>query len=57
MENNETKLIWQKKYCELRDIPMFAPASGICYYCRKEIQDRREQLITGCDHCNHSFCD
>ena len=40
----------------------FAPPSGYCYSCRRQIydtDDRKEkalkELVTGCPHCHYSF--
>jgi len=48
---------------------MYAPKSGLCWYCGKNIyfgyehnnssysvQAAGEQLITGCPYCHHSYC-
>ena len=65
--------------------PAFAPRTGICWNCRKNIYERRgyiiennnkkyvsdelaknftgisveesKSLVTGCPHCNRSYCD
>ena len=50
-------MIKQKEYCNKNDYPMFVADSGICYSCNRSIQDNGEELITGCPHCNRSFCD
>ena len=62
----------QEKYCKSKDIPHFAPESGICFRCGKNIYEPYERdgniegidvetagkfLITGCPHCIKSFCD
>ena len=73
----------QEKYCTEKGYPHFAPASGICFRCRKQIYEAMEherknyqtgevvgnyktgitvkkassRLITGCPHCNWSYCD
>ena len=62
----------QKKYCEEHKLPHFAPFDGICFRCRQNIYERVErgervtgisvegagsQLITGCPHCNRTYCD
>lgn len=47
----------QIKYCDEKQIPMFAPPNGICYYCNKKITDKSDEHITGCEHCHHSYCD
>lgn len=72
----------QKEYCETRKDPHFAPMSGNCWSCRKNIytpiehkykdyftveekvringisvEKAGKELITGCPHCNRSYCD
>ena len=47
----------QKKYCEENNLPMFAPANGICGSCKRQIEDTDKEHITGCPHCNRSYCD
>lgn len=61
----------QATYCETEEIPMFAPADGVCYRCGRNIflptngshgavygitvEEAGSTLITGCPHCNYSF--
>lgn len=78
----------QEKYCKEKNYPHFAPASGRCWKCNRNIYEqigwkveygRRIQvpldskelchttgitvekagtsLVTGCPHCNISYCD
>lgn len=62
----------QKMFCKVNDMPHFAPINGRCYRCGKNIYEPYEKkgetygidaetagkfLITGCPHCNRSFCD
>jgi len=47
----------QKQYCEKNNLPFFAPETGRCFACRKMIDDNGEQLITGCQYCNYSYCE
>ena len=78
----------QKKYCEEKGLPYFAPSSGYCWKCNRNIYEQigwkvengrnievplnskelthktgitveraEESLITGCPHCNRSYCD
>ena len=63
----------QIKYCTENGCPHFAPRSGRCYRCGRDIYQRIEwsggyvtgisveaagsTLITGCPHCYYSFCD
>lgn len=52
----------QIKYCEEHDYPHFAP-TRFCYRCGRDIyqvisvESAGSHLITGCPHCNCSFCD
>lgn len=68
MENqNETatraeKIAAQKELCNKNDYPHFAPGDGNCFRCHNNIYDKislekaKTQLITGCPHCNYSYC-
>ena len=62
----------QRKYCEERKGPMFAPSNGICYKCGFNIyvptngpagprgitvEEASKRLITSCPHCNATFVD
>jgi hypothetical protein len=74
----------QKKYCDEKGAPHFAPKSGVCWKCRQDIYSPVEKtrilfwkpgkpeekyftgittekaatvLVTGCPHCNISYCD
>ena len=60
----------QKKLCREKVYPYFAPTNGFCYRCHKNIyqnylldDDRVScgksglELVTGCPHCNLSFCE
>lgn len=62
----------QSEYCKQINAPYFAPESGRCWKCGKNIYDPHEnhgyiqgitveragsELITGCPHCNTTFCD
>lgn len=69
----------QKKYCQEKGLPLFAPVDGVCWGCYRNIYScvshkdsiipyhfyytgiTAEQAgkfhITGCPHCNKSFCD
>ena len=47
----------QKKYCKDRNLPFFATKEGRCYLCHRKLEDTDEYHITGCPHCNRSFCD
>ncbi|SEP57580.1 hypothetical protein SAMN05216232_0214 [Virgibacillus subterraneus] len=76
----------QSKYCEDNSAPHFAPKSGVCWNCRRNVYEPyhwkiengvkkpipQEQstfetgitvekagnsLVTGCPHCNRSYCD
>ena len=62
----------QKKLQEDKNYPDFAPSSGTCYSCNKNIyreidhgsyqtgisvERATNELITGCPHCHRSYCD
>lgn len=62
----------QEKLCKEKQLPHFAPSSGVCYACKKNIYQQLDRgsyktgisvekaelsLITGCPHCNRSYCD
>lgn len=53
----------QRKLCEQKEYPHFAPSNGVCYSCCKQIYERitlnraSTDLITGCPHCSRSYCD
>jgi hypothetical protein len=62
----------QKKRIEEGKCPDFAPSNGICYSCRRQIYspitqpsgrvtgvdvESAKYLVTGCPHCNRSYCD
>ena len=47
----------QKLYCDIRGVPFFAPSDGKCPHCRQPIIDTYKEHITGCSHCNRSFCE
>ena len=47
----------QKELCERKGWPFFAPSNGKCWGCGKEVPDNGEKLITGCPHCNRTYCD
>lgn len=59
----------QKDYCEREGTPHFAPHSGNCWNCNKNIYEpgnkgfgitterAGSELVTGCPHCFRSYCD
>ncbi|MFB1100864.1 hypothetical protein [Terribacillus sp. JSM ZJ617] len=72
----------QKKLCDEKGLPHFAPRFGTCYNCRTNIYEEKQktrkdflsgenvsymtgitvekaasELITGCPHCNRTYCD
>lgn len=61
--NSEEAQEAQKNYVESNGFPHFAPYSGICYNCKMDIYSKisvesaSNALITGCPHCNHSYCE
>lgn len=64
--NSEQARKAQKEYCEKNKVPHFAPWSGSCYSCHKNIYSAPNgytveyasmRLITGCPYCMASYCD
>lgn len=64
--NSHKARIAQRKYCEEKKYPDFAPINtGICYSCRRDIfseggisvEEAATEHITGCPFCHHSYCD
>ncbi|HBV87014.1 MAG TPA: hypothetical protein DEF42_10270 [Desulfosporosinus sp.] len=78
----------QAEYCRVNKVPHFAPESGRCWRCHRNIYDpwtrmnpgyiktdtgyvygdvevttgitvdkAEKELVTGCPHCNRSYCD
>ena len=53
----------QAKLCKENGWPHFAPNDGRCYECKNNIytkisiESARRSHITGCPHCNRSYCD
>ena len=49
----------QRDLCVLQRCPMFAPDSGVCWKCGKDIVTPQwgRLVITGCPKCNWSFCE
>jgi hypothetical protein len=68
LDDNETDLVLEKinaqiKYTYDTGSALFAPTSGICWTCNKQIynkitlEEAGEGLITGCPYCHSSFDD
>ncbi len=81
--NVEKACAEQERYCKEKHFPHFAPRSGRCDRCGKNIYKQIEhdryhvitgefvgryttgisveragsELVTGCPHCNRSYCD
>ena len=62
----------QANLCSAKGYPHFAPTSGRCYNCGKNIYQQIDhgdfktgvsveraghELITGCPHCHYSYCE
>ena len=55
----------QAELCKERGLPHFAPDNGVCWRCNKNIYQNYEtsmgvtgkEFVTGCPHCNRSYCD
>jgi len=65
MYNIQEAIKVQKEYCEKTGSPHFAPYTGGCYKCRRNIYGEggysveyaSKGLVTGCPFCNRSYCD
>ena len=73
MFNKEKSIQAQRNYCKENKLPHFAPHDGRCWSCGKNIYEpftrqngrisgveterASSELITGCPHCNRSYCD
>lgn len=70
--NKDKAIAAQKEYCNAKGYPHFAPHNGICFRCHKQIYEQIDhdgyktgisveragkELITGCPHCNRTYCD
>lgn len=70
--NSNEAIKAQRKLQKEKNYPDFAPSNGICWRCRKNIYSELDHgsyktgitveqaatsLITGCPHCNRSYCD
>ena len=56
----------QRQYCRANSVPMFAPTTGFCPNCGRNIYDgpygyteakAGSTLITGCPYCHRSYVD
>jgi hypothetical protein len=56
----------QVKVCKEKNWPHFAPTSGVCWRCHRNIYQNYDDSglgedgskpIIGCPHCNRSYCD
>lgn len=58
----------QEEYCLIQSLPHFAPSSGVCWSCKKNIYTLNgnsgisvemagQDHITGCPHCRRTFLD
>ena len=62
----------QSDLCAVKGYPHFAPYSGVCWSCKRNIfqeidrgkyktgisvKQASSTLITGCPHCNRTYCD
>lgn len=70
--NSSEARVAQDKYCDREGYPHFAPRDGKCWNCNKDIYTEQDHggyktgisvekagsiLITGCPHCNRTYCD
>lgn len=60
--NQEEAAKAQVEYCQNNTQPLFAGSTGECFSCKKDIYDvitvevASTGVITGCPHCQKSFC-
>ena len=49
----------QSALCAELGLPHFAPSSGICWSCRRQIYEELDGkfYVTGCPFCHRSYCD
>ena len=49
----------QEELCRQKHLPHFAPASGVCWSCHRQIYEELDgrSFITGCPYCHRSYCD
>ena len=47
----------QEEYCKEHNLPFFAPSNGVCWSCNRIVPDTKDEHITGCPHCNSTYCD
>ena len=51
----------QRAYAKLHGLPVFAPETGRCFKCKRDIYQKisveraRRELITGCPYCCYSY--
>lgn len=61
--DRQEKIKAQRDMCERKNYPHFAPPTGYCYRCRRDIYEEMtveqagEKLVTGCKYCHMSYCD
>ena len=63
--NIEESIKVQKEYQQKTGSPDFAPSTGICWKCKRNIygengisvEEARTQLVTGCPFCHRSYCE
>jgi hypothetical protein len=49
----------QRRLCESRSLPHFAPSNGVCWSCGRQIYEELDgkSYVTGCPFCHRSYCD
>ena len=55
----EDRCAAQARLCEERRLPHFAPGTGVCWSCRRQIYEELDgtSYVTGCPFCHRSYCD
>lgn len=58
----QIKALAQIEFCREAGGPLFAPADGVCWRCKRQIYDAisleraGSSRVTGCPYCKHDFC-
>lgn len=49
----------QERLCGEKQLPLFAPYSGVCWSCGRQIYEELDGTshVTGCPYCHRSYCE
>lgn len=58
-DDASARALRQRRLCARSGLPLFAPPSGACYRCGRNVYERLDgaSLVTGCPFCHRTFCD